>query len=76
MDDEDDSKFSKLIRPESEHAFHLVVPSWIPTESHRWDSVGAMGAGNNEDRELIGSSNYQIKNGYLFSGLVGNFSVI
>ena len=77
MDDEDDSKFSKLIKSDSGQ-LQLVAPSWSPPDT---PASYPFGRGHNEfslsgsnEMELIGSSSFQLRNGYIYSSLFGNTS--
>lgn len=58
MDDEDESKFSRLLKSE---LGHLQLNSWTPTESYISDGIIA-----STEMELIGSSSFQIKNGFIY----------
>lgn len=58
MDDEDDSKFSRLLKAESGT---LQLASFNPTESYISDGIVS-----STEMELIGSSSFYIKNGYVY----------
>lgn len=58
MDDEDDSKFSRLLKAE---LGHLQLASYSPPESYISDSVAT-----STEMELIGSSSFQIRNGFVY----------
>ena len=59
MDNEDESKFSRLLKSDLGHL--QLQTSWTPTESYLSE-----GTDISTEMELIGSSSFQMKNGYIY----------
>jgi hypothetical protein len=58
IDDEDDSKFSRSLKAELNH---LQLSNWTPSISYISDGVAT-----STEMEVIGSSSFHIRNGYVY----------